>query len=168
MSKQKAFSVLSFFLVASLAFLGCAKHYINTEINKAPIEEKPVPEAQEPLNVCGLSSSELAEKVVHFGYDSAALDPIALKTTEEVARLFQSAPNAKIMIEGHCDERGTQEYNLVLGQKRADIVREQLIRLGVAADRLQTISYGKERPSAQGQTEQAYALNRRCEFKQIR
>ena len=73
-------------------------------------------------------------------------------------------PNVIVQIAGHCDERGTQEYNLALGEKRAQSVRNHLRQLGVPGDRLVTISYGEEAPAVPGQSEAAWAQNRRCEF----
>ena len=83
---------------------------------------------------------------------------------EQNAAWIKSHPNVTIQIEGHCDARGSTGYNLGLGQKRADSVRESLVKLGVAADRLVTISYGSERPIDPGQNESAYAKNRRAQF----
>jgi peptidoglycan-associated lipoprotein len=73
-------------------------------------------------------------------------------------------PSVIVQVEGHCDERGTQEYNLALGEKRALATREHLIKLGIPADRIITISYGEEMPAIQGGGESAWAQNRRCEF----
>jgi peptidoglycan-associated lipoprotein len=73
-------------------------------------------------------------------------------------------PTAKVVIEGHCDERGSAEYNLALGQKRADAAMEYLVSLGIKADRLSTISYGKENPLDSRSTEEAWAKNRRAHF----
>ena len=103
-------------------------------------------------------------KTLYFDYDSYALRPDALVTLRENAEKIKKAPSAMIQIEGHCDERGTQEYNLALGEKRALATREHLIKLGVSGDRLITISYGEEDPVALGHDESAWRLNRRCEF----
>ena len=101
---------------------------------------------------------------VYFDYDSYALRPDAMKTLTENADKIKKVPDVLIQIEGHCDERGTQEYNLALGEKRALAVRDHLIKLGISGDRLLTISYGKERPVAMGHDESAWKQNRRCEF----
>ena len=81
--------------------------------------------------------------------------------------LLKMFPDVVIKIEGHCDERGTVEYNLSLGQKRAQATQDYLTGLGIAASRISTISYGKERPVDPGHTEAAWAKNRRCEFRII-
>lgn len=101
---------------------------------------------------------------VYFDYDSFALRPDALRTLSENADKIKQVPNALIQIEGHCDERGTQEYNLALGERRALAIREHLIKLGVSGDRMVTISYGEERPEVEGHSEAAWSKNRRSEF----
>jgi len=101
---------------------------------------------------------------VYFDFDSAGLNPEALATLRENAEKIKETPGVMIQIEGHCDERGTQEYNIALGERRALAVRAHLIKLGVSGDRLLTISYGEEFPAVEGSNEQAWAKNRRCEF----
>jgi peptidoglycan-associated lipoprotein len=101
---------------------------------------------------------------VYFAYDSSQLDPTALATLKQNAETIKQMPNALIQLEGHCDERGTQEYNLALGERRAMAVRDYLIRLGISGDRLVTISYGEEDPVDPGHNEAAWAKNRRVEF----
>jgi peptidoglycan-associated lipoprotein len=105
---------------------------------------------------------------VHFDYNKYDLRPDAIKTlnenAEKIKQALKEVPTVLIQIEGHCDERGTQEYNLALGEKRALAVREYLIKLGISGDHVVTISYGEERPVAQGHDESAWKQNRRCEF----
>jgi peptidoglycan-associated lipoprotein len=101
---------------------------------------------------------------VYFAFDSAELDPTALATLKQNAELIKKIPNALIQIEGHCDERGTQEYNLALGERRALAVRDYLMRLGISGDRMVTITYGEENPADPGHNEAAWAKNRRAEF----
>jgi peptidoglycan-associated lipoprotein len=105
---------------------------------------------------------------VYFDYDSYSLRPDALETLRANAEKLKQIPGVIVQIEGHCDSRGTQEYNLALGERRALAVREHLIRLGISGDRMVTISYGEEDPVDPGHTEAAYALNRRCEFNRAR
>lgn len=98
---------------------------------------------------------------VFFDYDSYQLSPEARQTlTRQVAWLKQYG-NWRITVEGHADERGTREYNLALGERRASSVRAFLVSQGIPANRVATISYGKERPAVSGSTEQAYSQNRR-------
>jgi peptidoglycan-associated lipoprotein len=101
---------------------------------------------------------------IHFDYDSAALSEQARSTLERHAVWLQTRRDLRVTIEGHCDQRGTVEYNLALGEQRARASWDYLVSLGVAAERLRTVSYGKERPLDPGNTEQAYALNRRAHF----
>lgn len=99
---------------------------------------------------------------IFFDLDSAVLLPDARRTLERQAEWLGLYPELRLVIEGHCDERGTREYNLALGERRANAVREYLITYGIAPSRLRTISYGKERPYALGHDEEAWALNRRA------
>jgi peptidoglycan-associated lipoprotein len=101
---------------------------------------------------------------VHFVYDSANLTDHARSVLEKHALWLQNHRGAKVLVEGHCDERGTVEYNLALGEKRARAARDYLASLGVASDRLRTTSYGKERPLDTGTSEAAFAANRRAHF----
>ena len=113
---------------------------------------------------------ESAEGVqtVYFDYDSYALRADALEVLRQNAEKLKQIPGVIVQIEGHCDERGTQEYNLALGERRALAVREHLIRLGISGDRMVTISYGEEDPADPGHTESAWAMNRRSEFNRAR
>lgn len=101
---------------------------------------------------------------VHFDYDSDQLSQQEQATLDQAATWILSHPNLIIQIEGHCDERGTSEYNINLGQRRADRVREFLIGRGVNPTLLTSVSYGEERPIDPGQTEEAYYQNRRAQF----
>jgi peptidoglycan-associated lipoprotein len=98
---------------------------------------------------------------VFFGYDKYDLTPEARATIEKQALWLKKYPHLNITVEGHCDERGTREYNLALGEKRAMTARNYLIALGVESGRIQTISYGKERPAVTGSDESSWAQNRR-------
>jgi peptidoglycan-associated lipoprotein len=103
-------------------------------------------------------------KPIHFGFDDSALSPEALQIIAQNADWIKLRPSVKVQIEGHTDERGTAEYNLALGERRARSVRDALFRLGVSASQLSVISYGEEAPAAVGQDESAWAENRRAEF----
>lgn len=111
-----------------------------------------------------LFSKDRGLEVIFFDYNSFSLRPDALAALDRNAAKLRQYPNTVIQIEGHCDERGTQEYNLALGEKRALTTREHLIKLGIPSDRIITISYGEEMPAAQGHNEAAWSQNRRCEF----
>ena len=99
---------------------------------------------------------------IHFEFDSAVLTPDAQEILNAKAEWLQNNPNVKSTVEGHCDDRGTLEYNLALGERRASSAKSFLIDLGIPASRLITISYGEERPVDPGQNEAAWAKNRRC------
>ncbi len=101
---------------------------------------------------------------VSFPYDSYSLGPEARRILEEKARFLQAYPEVRTVIEGHCDERGTENYNLALGDRRAHACKQYLAALGIAADRMKTVSYGKERPLDPGHDEAAWARNRRAHF----
>lgn len=101
---------------------------------------------------------------INFEYDSSAISDLGRQNIEYNAQMLQSHKNLKIQLEGHCDERGTAEYNLALGNRRARSVYDVLIALGLPASRLQTISYGAEVPLDPAHTESAWARNRRVHF----
>jgi peptidoglycan-associated lipoprotein len=101
---------------------------------------------------------------IFFGYDSDQLDDSAKKTLSTNAEVLKTYGTWVITIEGHCDERGTAEYNLALGDRRALAARTYLISLGIPAERMRTVSYGKEFPFDPGHTEEAWSRNRRAHF----
>ena len=101
---------------------------------------------------------------VFFALDSAELDEVGRAVAAANAEVLRKNPTWVITIEGHCDERGTPEYNLALGERRAVAVKSFLVSLGIAPDRVRTVSYGKEFPFDPGKTEEAYAKNRRGHF----
>jgi peptidoglycan-associated lipoprotein len=104
---------------------------------------------------------------VYFDFDKFNLRSDARASLDKDVALLKEFPDAIIKLEGHCDERGTVEYNIALGEKRADAVATYLVNNGIAANRISTISYGKERPVDPNHTEDAWAKNRRVEFKII-
>ncbi len=103
-------------------------------------------------------------KTIYFDFDKYNLRDDAKATLEADARILMDNPKSRVVIEGHCDERGTTEYNLALGEKRAAATRDYLIRLGVDAGQLSIISYGEERPVAMGHDEDSWSQNRRSQF----
>jgi peptidoglycan-associated lipoprotein len=116
---------------------------------------QPVPGTQEDLEVT------VGDRV-YFDYDSTVLDEEATAILDRQAAWLKQYPDVRVTIEGHTDERGTREYNLALGDRRAHAVRNYLVALEVPDDRLLTISYGEERPAEPGHDETAWALNRRA------
>ena len=101
---------------------------------------------------------------VFFDFDKSDLTPEAQDTIEKVVAWLKTYPDVTLTIEGHCDERGTREYNLALGERRANSVASYMVALGIDANRLANLSYGKERPAVLGSNEEAWAQNRRGVF----
>jgi peptidoglycan-associated lipoprotein len=110
------------------------------------------------------SEQDFVNEDVHFAYDQFDLDSEARAILERKATWLTTNANVRVQIEGHCDERGTNAYNLALGERRANAARQYLTVLGVSAARMSTISYGEERPLDPGHTEDAWAQNRRAHF----
>ena len=106
----------------------------------------------------------LAAYTVHFKFDSAVVQDKEQANIASVAQALAGDANAKLLIEGHCDERGTEEYNRALGERRALALREALAKNGIDPMRIRTISYGKDKPADPGHDEAAWAKNRRGEF----
>lgn len=179
------------FLVATLALAGLALGMAckSAPPAEAPVtnppgfESKPQPaekvdettgfkEAQPAAENVSESASSLAEKLntqgilqsVRFDFDKYDLRPEAIKTLGDNAAKIKQYTQFKVRIEGNCDERGTVEYNLALGEKRARAGRDYLVSLGIPAKRLSIISYGKERPLDPGHNENAWSKNRRDDF----
>lgn len=110
------------------------------------------------------SGNALGLQTVNFPFDSFELTADANRKLQENADILKANPSANIQIEGHCDERGGIQYNLALGEKRANAVKRKLVSLGIAESRMETISYGKEKPIALGHTETDHDQNRRANF----
>ncbi len=108
------------------------------------------------------AKKDFVDKDILFAFDSSELDASAIVTLREKAAWLRANPSAVVTIEGHCDERGTTEYNLALGERRATTVKAYLVNLGIDASRLKTISYGEEQ--ATGSDEAGYRLDRRAHF----
>ena len=127
------------------------------------------PTAPAPVNAptaadAGMAGPANAAKVIYFDYDSYIVKPEFQAVIEAHAQFLKSSQRAKVSLEGHTDERGSREYNLALGQKRADAVRQSLTLLGVSAAQIESVSFGEEKPAVAGSDEAAYAKNRRAEF----
>lgn len=112
------------------------------------------------------SGLDLSSKIVYFGYDSADIDTAGQGVIGNFGRYLTGSAAAKVRLEGHTDERGSAEYNIALGERRAQTVARELKALGVTDAQLSVISYGKERPVAPGSSEEVYAKNRRVEINQ--
>jgi len=124
-----------------------------------PAPPAPVMPAPEPAP---FEVSDLVD--VFFAYDKSDLTAESRDVLANDAKLLKAAAGVRIVVEGHCDERGTNEYNLGLGERRANAVKNYLVSLGVSASRIKTISYGEEKPFAMGHNEAAWKQNRRAHF----
>jgi peptidoglycan-associated lipoprotein len=126
-----------------------------------------VTEAPPPPAVTQATDEELfaqSVKDVFFDYDRYDVRPDADQTLRANVQFLSQHPNMRFTIEGHCDERGSTEYNLALGDNRANAAKQLLVQLGIGADRIRTISYGKEKPFCTESNEQCYQQNRRAHF----
>ncbi|NIQ92768.1 MAG: peptidoglycan-associated lipoprotein Pal [Desulfuromonadales bacterium] len=110
------------------------------------------------------AEKELSLKRIHFDFDQYTLSAAAREKLENNAEFMRANPEVEVQIQGHCDERGSDSYNLALGEKRARAALDYLVSLGISSDRLSIISYGEERPLVQQSNEDAWAKNRRAEF----
>ena len=127
----------------------------NEGVVQEPVQRGPEPGSPEDFAVS-------AGNTVYFAFDKYDLSSDAQATLRRQAEWLNTYGNVSVTVEGHCDERGTREYNLALGERRATSVKNYLVALGVNASRIQTISYGKERPAVLGSNEEAWAKNRRA------
>jgi peptidoglycan-associated lipoprotein len=125
----------------------------------------PPPPAPTPEPTVDPNAWKASVKDVFFDFDMYQLRSDARALLQENARLIKENGSGKIMLEGHCDERGTEDYNLALGQRRADAVMAYLKDLGVEVSRMETVSFGEEKPFDTGGTESAWAQNRRVHFR---
>jgi peptidoglycan-associated lipoprotein len=150
-----------------LLVAGCSsrKGTSTTEAPPLKTEETPPPPPPPPEEVePPAPPAELALQTIYFDFDKYNLKSDAKNALGLNAKTLRDNMDVTVLIEGHCDERGTVEYNLALGEKRAKAARDYLVDLGVKTERLRTISYGEERPADPGHTETAWAKNRRAEF----
>lgn len=176
MTKQwlRSFFVM---MLTGLVLAGCASTGTETEPTEPAVEPvettdttpAPAPPSQPPVfdgngNPYVEGTQRLLARTFYFDYDRAVISPDDLSALEMHATILRNNRDRSIVIEGHCDERGTREYNLALGERRASIVRDYLVSLGIDAFRIRIVSYGEEVPVDLGHTESAWAKNRRGEF----
>lgn len=144
----------------ALSFSCASKKKQDETVGGADVTSSPI-----ELDSMGSDSGNIAGlTTVYFEYDKSNLNAETLAVIESNANWMKTNAAVNIQIEGHCDARGSIEYNLALGERRAKSVRAQLIKLGVPASRLSIVSYGKERPLVMAESEEAYAKNRRANF----
>lgn len=121
--------------------------------------------AQAGKNALDDPNSPLATRVIYFEYDSSEVLPQYRSVVEAHAAYLAANPAASVTLEGHADERGSREYNLALGERRANAIRSQMTLLGAKSNQIKTVSYGEERPAVDGHDEAAWSKNRRVEFR---
>jgi len=154
----------------------------SVKLDKAPVEDRTGGAAAQNANSTAANSMAksnvpslevgksaadtlpVSSRLVYFDYDSFAIKAESQSLVESNARLIKADKNRKVVLEGHTDERGGREYNLALGQKRAEAVRRALVLLGVADSQLEAVSFGKEKPAVAGSDEASFAKNRRVEI----
>ena len=154
-------------MVAAVSLLAACSSDEPKKAEQAAVATPPVATKQAPPmgdNIVPGSQADFVKNVgdrVFFDYDKSSLKPEGKDQLTKWVAFLKKFPNDQLLVEGHADERGTREYNLALGEKRANAVKEFLAANGVEAARLKTVSYGKERPAVLGSNEAAYAQNRR-------
>jgi peptidoglycan-associated lipoprotein len=160
MRKKSWWSLAVCVLSLSLA-VGCAEEEKPAEEVVQPVETEEPATPPEPISTITVDE---ATQTVYFAFDDYTLSPEAQSKLNTTADYLRENPAAVMQVEGHCDERGSIEYNLALGQRRAQSVKNYLVELGIDPSRLPTISYGEEKPAVQGHDESAWSQNRRAEF----
>lgn len=186
MQKHWTFLALVLMVLVTFSFSACTKSKISSEPStttsaeeearkRAEEEARQKALKEENLREEGLSGQQAQERMeseqsmfenedIYFEFDSIRLTPEAQELLTQKAAWLRKNSGARVTIEGHCDDRGTNEYNLALGEGRAQSAHAFLMDLGIKASRLNSISYGEERPLVTGQNEEAWARNRRVHF----
>ncbi len=180
---KKSLVITVLILCVGLVMMGCPKKTVVKEEPSVKKEEAAKPEAERAPKEKEQATKEQFEKSlaaerspgiqgqvfessllkdIHFNFDKYDIRSEDSAILKENAALLKKFSNVKVQIEGHCDARGTVEYNLALGERRANKTKDYLVSLGISTDRISTISYGKERPLDPGQNEEAWAKNRRA------
>ncbi|MCC6347416.1 MAG: peptidoglycan-associated lipoprotein Pal [Nitrospirales bacterium] len=183
---KRLFPAIVLLLIAGLfLFTGCAKKAVKSEeqpVTKAPETRTPAetakpsrekeavedrtPPAQGTEDKAAAPLQEIPSKIqdVYFDYDRYDIKDEAKPALKELAAFLSREKDTRVVVEGHCDERGTNEYNLALGDKRANAAKDYLISLGIPSKRIETVSYGEEKPACKESTEECWAKNRRAHF----
>ena len=163
-------------LVLMIAFVSFTASCSHKNVAKATQPEVPMAsdstmekgavgdQAVSQKEVPGAAATEFVDENIHFAFNSALLSGQAQKNLDSAAQYLLFNPGAKVTVEGHCDERGTEAYNMALGERRAEAVKDYLVDLGISAERLNTVSYGEERPIDKRKNETAWAQNRRAQL----
>ena len=155
--------------IVMLAALGLLSACVGDKAPEEPVradQAAPPPQEVLPSDYSGDAGGDvsISERTVYFAFDDYALNAQAQASMDEISNYMNSNSGVRVKLEGHCDERGSTEYNLALGQRRAQAVKDYLVQLGIDENRLPTISYGEEAPAVEGSNEAAWSQNRRVEF----
>jgi len=187
---KKGLVVLVLILCVGLLLTGCPKKTVMKEEPSMKKAEEPVAEREKAAKLAAEEEAKKAKekefekslvakkepgiagevfesrllKDVHFNFDKYDIRPEDAQILKDNAALLLKYPQVKIQVEGHCDERGTNEYNLALGERRANAAKKYLLSLGISTDRISSISYGEEKPLDTGHNEEAWSKNRRGHF----
>lgn len=169
---KKFFYLMIIIILSGVVISACAKKVVTKteeeKMAKPAVEEKappPAPPKEEPKPAPAAEEKEILQiKDAFFDFDKSNIRDDAKDALQNNAEFLKANNNAKIVIEGHCDERGTLEYNIALGQRRAESAEKYFVNLGIDASRISTISYGKERPFCNEHDEDCWQSNRRAHF----
>ena len=174
MQKKMWLMIALLLVIPVLLFtIGCQKKAVTQAKAPAPAPAAAPAPAPAPAPTPGkgpapaappAASAMVMEEDIYFDFDKSTLTPAAQDNLMKKAAWLRANPNVAVTIEGHCDERGTNEYNLALGDRRADSAKAFLVDLGIAASRLTTVSYGEERPVCSQHDEECWSKNRRANF----
>lgn len=177
---RRPFATAALVALAGLTLLlmvglgGCSKKQQQADISSSPdtasseetvkVPDNDIPVSQPATEPSDVIKGDMGLKPVFFDFDKFDVTAQGRETLNANGRILKDNPSMRLTIEGHCDERGTTQYNLALGEKRARAAMNYLVSLGIDAGRLDIVSYGKERPFSMGHDESAWAQNRRAHF----
>ena len=167
MFKRSAKNLVMAVVMAGLVFgiSACSKKDQNQETGMTQNDQVEQPKADtSAADAAAAAKAAFTAEDIHFDFDSSAITPEAAEILKKKAQFLADNATANVNVEGHCDERGTEEYNRSLGERRALAVREEVALGGIDPKRVYTISFGEDRPAVDGHNEQAWAKNRRGEF----
>lgn len=168
MNQFKRIGLIVVLVLALGAGFGCAKkHVAATEADATPVQQTETSTYDDNSSAIEEAAQTITDGIVYFDFDKFNIRPEYRDMLQQKADLLKTYSGIRVRIEGNCDARGTQEYNLALGERRARAVYEYLVRLGVNPSQLETISYGKERPAVEGTGPAVWDKNRRDNFNVI-
>ncbi len=172
--RKNMWLALALVMILPVMFLtvSCAKETVQAQSETTPPETPPITAGQavqprpqeERSSTAAQAAAAFSNQNVNFDFASAALSDQAREILNTKAEFLHANPGVNFTVEGHCDERGTSAYNIALGERRAEMVKQYFLYQGIRVDRMNTVSYGEERPLSEGQNEASWAINRRAQF----